>query len=114
MRKAKRELCEILSSCEMIDKLSLDLVTGHLKLRSPIEEHPFYMLVETHGSNNTHDEEKMNAFLENAMAEGLVVDGTTTNEPGKMQVRFYTSSAGFHLLVCRTPVAPLTPLPPPT
>lgn len=87
--KAKRELCEILSSCEMIDSLSLDLVTGHLKLKSPLENYPFYMVIETHGSNNEHDEEKLNKFLENVMSEGLVLDGTTTNEPGKMRVRTF-------------------------
>lgn len=71
----------------MIDKLSLDLVTGHLKVKSPLENYEFYMLIETHGSNNEHDEEKLNAFLENVMGEGLVADGTTTNEPSKMRVR---------------------------
>lgn len=70
----------------MIDRLSLDLVTGHLKVKSPLEVYPFYMVIETHGSNNAHDEEKLNKFLECVMAEGLVVDGTTTNEPGKMRV----------------------------
>ena len=56
--------------------------------RSPIEKFPFYMLIETSGSNQGHDEEKLNAFLEKAMETSLVVDGVLTNEPGKMKVIF--------------------------
>lgn len=43
------------------------------------------MLIETSGSNKDHDEEKLNNFLKNAMEKSLVIDGVTTNEPGKMQ-----------------------------
>ncbi|CAO1421788.1 unnamed protein product [Diamesa hyperborea] len=82
---AKNELGEILSSCEMIDSLSLDCSTKVYNLQSPIEKFPFYMLIETSGSNQGHDEEKLNAFLEKAMETSLVVDGVSTNEPGKMQ-----------------------------
>nr|CAH7759828.1 unnamed protein product [Callosobruchus chinensis] len=85
LKKAKSDLGEILSSCEMMDHLSLDVVTSHLKLKSPLEVHPFYMVIETHGSNNDHDEEKLNSFLESAMEEGLIMDGTATNEVSKMK-----------------------------
>lgn len=37
---------------------------------------PFYMLIETHGSSEAHDAEKLEGFLEEAMAAGLVGDGT--------------------------------------
>lgn len=87
MKQAKRQLGEILSSCELIDEASLGLATRHLKLKCPLGVYPFYMLIETHGSNNEHDEEKMNTFLESIMADGLVEDGTTTNEVSKMNVR---------------------------
>lgn len=43
------------------------------------------MLIETSGSNQTHDEEKLNNFLQKAMETSLVVDGVCTNEPGKMR-----------------------------
>lgn len=88
MKKAKHELGEILSSCEMIDERSLDVVTGHLKVKNVLPDYPFYMLIETHGSNNDHDEEKLNTFLENVMDGGLVLDGTATNEPSKMKVLY--------------------------
>lgn len=72
----------------MIDAKSLDVVTGYYNLPSPIKEFPFYMLIETSGSNNNHDEEKLHAFLENLMNEGTVLDGTVTNESKKMKVLY--------------------------
>lgn len=83
----------------MIDALCLDLVTSHLKVKSPLQIYPFYMLIETHGSNNEHDEAKLNQFLENVMGEGLVIDGTTTNEPGKMRVRKIHFESNFHFFI---------------
>ncbi|XP_031343457.1 D-2-hydroxyglutarate dehydrogenase, mitochondrial-like isoform X2 [Photinus pyralis] len=84
--RAKKELSEILSSCEMMDASSLDVVTSHLKLKSPLGEFPFYMVIETSGSNEKHDEEKLNAFLESVMGDGIVADGTVTNEPSKIRL----------------------------
>jgi D-2-hydroxyglutarate dehydrogenase len=43
------------------------------------------MLIETSGSRQEHDEEKLNDFLQSAMEQSLVIDGVTTNEPGKMR-----------------------------
>lgn len=50
VREAKRLLGEILSSCEFIDQSSLDCVTTQLRLKSPIDNYPFYMLIETSGT----------------------------------------------------------------
>lgn len=58
-----------------------------LYFRNPIGEYPFYVLVETHGSDESHDSEKLNRFLEKEMQSGLILDGTVTSEPTKMQVR---------------------------
>lgn len=82
---------EILSSFELIDAKSLEVVTDYFKLKSPVGPHPFYILIETQGSNTLHDEEKLNAFLENVMDQKIVLDGTTTNEPGKMRVDSFIS-----------------------
>ncbi|XP_058454629.1 D-2-hydroxyglutarate dehydrogenase, mitochondrial isoform X1 [Malaya genurostris] len=82
---AKRNLGEILSSCEMIDAASLESSTYHFNLQSPIEKYPFYMLIETSGSNMEHDEDKLIKFLEKSMEDGLVLDGTVTKEPTKMR-----------------------------
>ncbi|XP_037041419.1 D-2-hydroxyglutarate dehydrogenase, mitochondrial isoform X2 [Bradysia coprophila] len=83
---AKRDLGEILSSCEMIDQEALDCSLNAFNLRSPISKYPFYMLIETSGSRMDHDEEKLNNFLQHVMEKRLVLDGTVTNEPGKMKL----------------------------
>nr|XP_045618024.1 D-2-hydroxyglutarate dehydrogenase, mitochondrial-like isoform X2 [Procambarus clarkii] len=84
-KDAKNKLGEILSSCEFIDWSSIECVEKNLKLKAPIGVHPFYMLIETSGSNSTHDEEKLNIFLEEALESGIVSDGTTATEPSRMQ-----------------------------
>ncbi|RZF38635.1 hypothetical protein LSTR_LSTR014480, partial [Laodelphax striatellus] len=86
LQLAKSCLSEILSSCEMIDDPSISAVIRNLGVNSPIGQFPFYVLIETSGSHTAHDEEKLNAFLEKAMAESYVLDGTVTNEPSRMQV----------------------------
>ena len=48
---------------------------NNMDLDNPLSEQPFYVLLETHGSNDTHDKEKLDACLESAMEEGFVVDG---------------------------------------
>jgi len=53
---------------------------------SPLEtEAPFYVLIETAGSNAAHDEEKLHSFLEETMSSGLVDDGTVASEPSKIK-----------------------------
>lgn len=46
------------------------------------------MLLETSGSNENHDNEKITAFLQSALERGDIIDGTITNEPGKMLVSY--------------------------
>ncbi|XP_037934034.1 D-2-hydroxyglutarate dehydrogenase, mitochondrial [Teleopsis dalmanni] len=82
---AKRYLGEILSSCEMIDAGSLEASVSHFKLNAPIQGYPFYMLIESSGSNASHDLEKFNEFLENGMKNGEILDGTVTAELSKIQ-----------------------------
>lgn len=55
-------------------------------LRSPIDQFPFYMLIETSGSLSEHDEDKLTRFLTNGMEAGYIRDGTVTSEPSKMKV----------------------------
>lgn len=83
---AKQDLGEILSSCEMIDRDSLGCSVRYLKQEPPLGDFPFYMLIETSGSNAVHDEEKLMNFLSSAMEKNLVLDGTTTNDLSKMKV----------------------------
>lgn len=69
--------------------------------RNPISEYPFYVLVETHGSDESHDADKLNKFLTKEMESGLILDGTVTSEPSKMQVSF------LDLIVLDKKISPL-------
>ncbi|XP_075157150.1 D-2-hydroxyglutarate dehydrogenase, mitochondrial-like [Haematobia irritans] len=84
-KNAKMQLGEILSACEMVDALSLKASVENMNLKSPIDNYPFYMLIETSGSNVDHDIEKLNKFLQFVMDKGDVIDGTFTREPSKMK-----------------------------
>ncbi|CAL1687887.1 unnamed protein product [Lasius platythorax] len=85
---AKRELGEILSSCEMMDRLSMDVSINNLGMKNPLtsreDGHEFYMLIETSGSHLAHDEEKLSSFVEKAMNNDIIEDGTLTNEMAKV------------------------------
>ena len=41
---------------------------------------PFYLVVETQGSNAEHDGAKLEAFLEDALGTGIVADGTLAQD----------------------------------
>lgn len=87
---AKTELAEVLSACEMMDQISMITVTKNLGLKNPLavdsSDYVFYMLLETTGSNATHNEEKLNSFLEKALDQEIVVNGTVATEPSKIKV----------------------------
>jgi (R)-2-hydroxyglutarate---pyruvate transhydrogenase len=55
--KAKTDLGEILSAFEMMDGKAQNLVAETTGKKRPLEdEHPFYVLIETSGSNKEHDD----------------------------------------------------------
>lgn len=86
VKTAKRTLGEILSACEFLDHASMELTVKNLGLRNPLgAQYPFYMLLETHGSNNEHDEEKLQSCLE---------------EVGRMQERRRLAPCCEHLPLC--------------
>ncbi|XP_012151768.1 D-2-hydroxyglutaric acid dehydrogenase isoform X2 [Megachile rotundata] len=86
---AKKELAEILSSYEVMDKLSLDVSVEQFALKNPLtskdDGHEFYVLIETSGSNASHDEEKLSLFVEKALSDGIIEDGTLTSDPAKIK-----------------------------
>ncbi len=92
LRTARTTLYEILSAVEFLDERCMRMATAHLEgVRNPLagaaegqggagagagagageagETSPFYMLVETHGSDPEHDRQKMERFLEAAMEQ---------------------------------------------
>ncbi|XP_076887809.1 D-2-hydroxyglutarate dehydrogenase, mitochondrial-like isoform X1 [Bidens hawaiensis] len=81
--QAKRRLGEILSAFEFLDAQAMNLVLHHLDgVRNPLPSsiYNFYVLIETTGSNELNDKEKLKAFLFHAMESGLVSDGALAQD----------------------------------
>lgn len=85
LRLARRHLGETLSAFEFVDRASLDVVLegqhASMRLHDPLPDNPtpFHALVEVSGSNEAHDTEKLEHFLEAASEEGIAVDGTVAS-----------------------------------
>ncbi|KAI9017826.1 hypothetical protein BC832DRAFT_545797 [Gaertneriomyces semiglobifer] len=81
-KQAKNELNEILSAFEFFDNTCLQLVKKHIpNVREPFStETPFYVVLETSGSNKDHDDEKLATFLDKVMSEGTVEDGALAQD----------------------------------
>ncbi|XP_016501832.2 D-2-hydroxyglutarate dehydrogenase, mitochondrial isoform X1 [Nicotiana tabacum] len=80
---AKRKLGEILSAFEFLDHDAMDLVLKHLEgVRNPFPSamHNFYVLIETTGSSESYDREKLDAFLLHSMENGLISDGVVAQD----------------------------------
>jgi len=100
-KEAKKQLGEILSAFELMDRQSQSLYQQASGAKLPLEgEHPFYCLIETSGSNTEHDSEKLNAFLEHVMSEEIVSDGVVAESETQLQslwaCREGISEAGQH------------------
>uniref|UniRef100_A0A8C1ZMP0 D-2-hydroxyglutarate dehydrogenase, mitochondrial n=1 Tax=Cyprinus carpio TaxID=7962 RepID=A0A8C1ZMP0_CYPCA len=79
-------LGEVLSAFEFLDASRMSLLEKHLKLTNPITESPFYIVIETAGSNATHDEEKTTQQgIEEVITSSLVTDGTVATEAKKIK-----------------------------
>ncbi|KAG9132286.1 hypothetical protein Leryth_012957 [Lithospermum erythrorhizon] len=81
--EAKRKLGEILSAFEFLDVHAMNLTLEHLEgARNPLPSsmHNFYVLIETTGSAESYDREKLEAFLMDAVENGLVTDGVLAQD----------------------------------
>lgn len=92
IQTAKKHLGEILAAMEWMDGSIWQLVaeTGRHKMPAfavsePGGEGPFYILIETHGSDADHDQAKMDNFLETAMSRGQVSDGVVAQDLQQLQ-----------------------------
>lgn len=95
---ARGRLAEVLSAVEFMDKetvaLTLEKCGG---VRSPFkppgggegEQHEFYVLVETSGSDAAHDAEKLEGFLEAAMELVSVAGGGAGGRAGFQGLGWY-------------------------
>ncbi|XP_003218369.1 D-2-hydroxyglutarate dehydrogenase, mitochondrial [Anolis carolinensis] len=96
----KGMLGEILSAYEFMDSECMKLVERHLTLTSPVADSPFCVLIETSGSNSTHDEEKLSHFLEHVMASNLVIAGTLASEDTKIKALWALRERITEALTC--------------
>ncbi len=77
---ARRDLGEVLSAFEFVDRESFELVTSH-GVRDPLGSGSrHYVLIELAGSDEAHDSEKLERFLEGVMEAGAVADGTIAQD----------------------------------
>ncbi|CAN7939217.1 unnamed protein product [Ixodes hexagonus] len=84
-RAARSALPEFLSSFELMDRESVRCVQQNQGLRSPIGEHPFYILMELAGSDESVLEESLLKFVEGAMKQRWVSDGTMAQSSSHMK-----------------------------
>ncbi|KAL4854460.1 D-2-hydroxyglutarate dehydrogenase [Chlorella vulgaris] len=85
---AKRQLGEVLSAFEFLDKESLAITLRHLPgTKDPLPgcQAPIFLVVETSGSSAAHDSDKLERFLEGVMEEGLVSDGVLAQDSAQVQ-----------------------------
>ncbi|KAJ7944214.1 D-2-hydroxyglutarate dehydrogenase, mitochondrial-like [Quillaja saponaria] len=83
LQDAKRKLGEILSAFEFLDSQAMDLVLHHLEgVRNPLppSRHNFYLLIETTGSDESNDKQKLEAFLLRSLENGLISDGVLAQD----------------------------------
>lgn len=74
LQMAKMQLGEILAAFEFMDDGVLSIVKEKVPL--PLSEiYPYCILIETHGSEEDHDREKIERFLANLMEDDIVLDG---------------------------------------
>jgi len=83
LKMTKSELGEILSAFEYLDQESVDLALHTLPhLKNPLGQSDgipgrrYYVLIETKGSNASHDAEKLEKFLSSSLETGVILDGT--------------------------------------
>ena len=81
MALARQHLGELISALEFADARSVEMSLSHTKNAHPLgEDRPkFYLLLETLGSNEAHDMEKLEGFFETAL-ENHVVTGTVAQD----------------------------------
>jgi FAD/FMN-containing dehydrogenase len=85
-REAKGQLSEILSAFELMDNQCQHLYVRATGKTLPLaDEHPFYCLIETSGSNSDHDSEKLTTFLEDVMEKEIVTDGVVAENETQAQ-----------------------------
>ncbi|KAK9869548.1 hypothetical protein WA026_003302 [Henosepilachna vigintioctopunctata] len=84
-RKAKHDLGEIVSAIEVMDHKTMEMVEQHTPMSSPIGHYPFYLIIETSGSDEVHDQEKLGRYFEGCMAKHFILNGVTVSSPSQRE-----------------------------
>jgi len=89
-KETRIALGEILSAFEFWDHEGMGLVLEHTGQKAPFEapaegDKPFYVLIETSGSNKDHDDEKLGALLEKLLEEEIIADGVLAQDETQLQ-----------------------------
>jgi D-2-hydroxyglutarate dehydrogenase len=76
---SKQELNEILSAFEFVDRECMDVLKQNMNINNPFSNDianqcQFYCLVETHGSSDAHDREKLTNYLNILVDKNLCTD----------------------------------------
>ncbi|KAJ2783831.1 D-lactate ferricytochrome c oxidoreductase [Coemansia javaensis] len=101
-RLARARCGEVLSAYEFWDASCMGAVLGHQGLKHPLAgEHPFYVLIETSGSNKAHDDEKLAALLEELLESGVVEDGALAQDESQIR-RMWSMREGIPESLGRT------------
>lgn len=84
--RCKDEVGEILSAFEFMDRNAVQLATNLLShVRDPFTDtFPFYVLIETSGSNQHHDMEKLEKFLEHCYSQDFIGDAVVAQDQSQM------------------------------
>ncbi|KAA1110809.1 hypothetical protein PGT21_032175 [Puccinia graminis f. sp. tritici] len=86
---ARQKLGEILSAFEFFDLNCFDLVLKHTQQKSPFtsseDQHQFYVLIETSGSNKQHDDAKLEHLIETLMESEMISDGILSQDESQLQ-----------------------------
>ena len=75
-RRLRDSLGEILSIAELIDQTGVEFVRAHFAgIDTPLErDHPWYVLAETEGGEESHARERLERVLAAAFEDGIVTD----------------------------------------
>lgn len=81
LKDSKKHLGEILSAFEFLDEGSMGATLNVPGNKNPLDKrYPFYVLIETSGSDQNHDIEKLERFLEHTMEAELCKDGVLSQD----------------------------------
>lgn len=84
-KAAKSMMPEFLSSFEFMDEESVNCVVENKGFSIPVKEHPFYLLIEISGSEDSVLEDSLLKFVERAMKQDWVSDGTMARDPSHVK-----------------------------